>query len=582
MRYGRFHWTVLGAALGSVLLVELARRLVDARLWWIWPVVLAAGVLVFTRVVFAKMTALNLAAQSHELRAERLFTSAAVGMVLVSGGCKILRMNPAAERLTGWKSAELEGHSFCSDLFAPGADGKAICFEACLRVPSSANAEPLTTMTLQTKAGRRLAVAVCMTALQGNEFYLFFWDISERTRLERELARRRRQAESLYQVGREMVAMVDLGQNLERLLAKAREVMEADFAGWGTLHESSLELHWQVAVGASSTFSQTPLPLGDTVVGRVLAAGRPYVTQNLHTDLLSSEAAAAAVEAEHLKAAMAVPLQVRDRQYGVLFVAHRQAVRMSDEDLLLLSNLGSHMAIAVENNDLLGRMQQVAALEERQRLARDMHDSFGQILTYLGMRLHLLGGMARSHQATDMVSEIDDLHATLKEAHQDVRRSIYQLKESGPALASLWERWSEGLRQFHEQTGIHVEMTGHESMPAHLPDSVESQVTRVIQEAMANVRNHSGASHVWLKVYRDGANVVIAVQDDGCGFETGTVVGPGEYHFGLHIMRERIESVGGNLVIASEIGLGTEVRLTIPVAEGGRYDHVTAQSPAGR
>ncbi|HYF81285.1 MAG TPA: GAF domain-containing protein [Symbiobacteriaceae bacterium] len=581
MRYGRFHWTVLGAALGSVLLVELARRLVDARLWWVWPVVLVAGVLVFTRVVFAKITALNLAAQSHELRAERLFTSAAVGMVLVSGGCKVLRMNPAAERLTGWQSAELEGHSFCSDLFAPGADGKPICFEACLRVPASASAEPLTTMTLQTKSGRRLAVAVCITTLQDNEFYLFFWDISERTRLERELAKRRRQAESLYQVGREMVAMVDLDRNLERLLAKAREVMEADFAGWATLHETSPELHWQVAVGASSTFSRTPLALGDTVVGRVLAAGRPYVTQNLHTDLLSSEAAAA-VEAEHFKAAMAVPLQVRDRQYGVLFVAHRQPARMSDEDLLLLSNLGSHMAIAVENNDLLRRMQQVAALEERQRLARDMHDSFGQILTFVGMRLHLLGGMARAHQATDMVSEIDDLHATLKEAHQDVRRSIYQLKESGPALASLWDRWTETMRQFQEQTGIQVEMTGHESMPAHLPDEVESQVTRVIQEALANIRNHSGASNAWVKAYRDGANLVIAVQDNGCGFETGTVVGPGEYHFGLHIMRERIESVGGNLVIASDIGLGTEVRLTVPAVEGGSYDHVTAQSPARR
>ncbi|MDF2630288.1 MAG: two-component sensor histidine kinase, partial [Symbiobacteriaceae bacterium] len=518
----------------------------------------------------------------HELRAEHLFTSAAVGMVLVGDGCKILRMNPAAEQLTGWQSAELVGHSFCSDLFAPGADGKPICFESCLKAPSGTSAGPLVTRTLLTKAGRRLAVEVCVTTLRDNESYLFFWDISERTRLERELARRRRQAESLYQVGREMAAMADLDRNLERLLAKAREVMEADFAGWGTLDESSLDLHWQVAVGASDAFLRTNLTLGDTVAGRVLAAGRPYVTQNLQTDLLRSGDAAATVEAERLKAAMAVPLQVRDRQYGVLFVAHRRAAAMSDQDLLLLSNLGSHMAIAVENNDLLRRMQQVAALEERQRLARDMHDSFGQILTYVGMRLHLLGGMARSHQATEMIDEINDLHATLKDAHQDVRRSIYQLKESGPALASLWDRWSENLRQFQEQTSIQVTMLGHEFMPAHLPDPVESQVARVIQEALANVRNHSGAAHVWLKAYRNGANLVVAVQDDGCGFETGSVVGPGDYHFGLHIMRERIESVGGSLEIVSEVGLGTEVRLTIPAVEGGSFDYATAEHSASR
>lgn len=581
MKYGRFHWTVLGAALGSVLAVELARRYLDAGLWWLWPVVLMTGVLVFTRVVFAKMTALNRTAQSHELRAERLFSSAAVGMVLVSNGCRIQRMNPAAERLTGWKSHELVGKSFCSDLFAPGTDGKPICFEACLKMPNACP-DPVTNMTLQTKHGRRLAVSVCVTTLQEDEFYLFFWDISERTRLERELARRRRQAESLYQVGREMAAMVDLDRNLERLLDKAREVMDAGFAGWGTLDETTQELTWHVVVGASAHFARSPLPLKGTVVGRVLLAGRPYVTQDLRTDLQESDRAAHVVAAEQLQAAMAVPLQVRDRHYGVLFVAHRQAVRMSDEDLLLLSNLGSHMGIAVENNDLLRRMQQVAALEERQRLARDMHDSFGQILTYVGMRLHLLAGMARERQAGEMLEEITDLHSTLNEAHQDVRRSIYQLKESGPALAPLWDRWTETLRQFHQQTGIAVEMTGHEAVPAHLPDQAESQMTRVIQEALVNVRNHSGAGHVWLTAYRDGANLVVAVQDDGCGFEPEGAAGPGEYHFGLNIMRERIESVGGSLAITSEVGRGTEVRLTVPTTEGGGNDHVTAQSAAGR
>jgi len=566
-----------------VLLIELMRRYLDTALWWLWPGVLIAGVLVFTQVVFAQMTALNRTAQSHELRAERLFSSAAVGMVLVSDGCKIQRMNPAAERLTGWQSGELVGRSFCSDLFAPRSDGKPICFEACLKAPPGSNPEPVTTMTLQTRAGRTLAVAVCVTALQDGEFYLFFWDISERTRLERELARRRRQAESLYQVGREMAAMVDLDRNLEHLLDKAREVMDADFAGWGTLHESTLELNWQVVVGASQAFAQTPLSLGRTVVGRVLAAGRPYVTQNVCIDLAESDIAAALVQAEQLKAAMAVPLQVRDRHYGVLFVAHRQATRMSDEDLLLLSNLGSHMGIAVENNDLLRRMQQVAALEERQRLARDMHDSFGQILSFVGVRLHLLSGMARERQATEMLEEISDLHATLKEAHQDVRRSIYQLKESGPALAPLWNRWTESLRLFREQTGISVEMTGHEAVPAHLPDHVEAQVTRVIQEALVNIRNHSGADRVWLKAYRDGANLIVAVHDDGCGFEPETAAGPGEYHFGLNIMRERIQSVGGSLVITSAPGLGTEVRLTIPATEGGSNDHVAAhQGTPGR
>lgn len=406
--------------------------------------------------------------------------------------------------------------------------------------------------------------------------------MSERTRLEQELARRRRQAESLYQVGREMAAMVDLDRNLERLLDKARAVMEADVAGWGTLQESTHELSWQVVVGAGSPFVRSRLSLQGSVTGRVLAAGRPYVTQNLVADLRGNPDAAALVAAESLQAAMAVPLKVRDRQYGILFIGHRRRARMSDEDLLLLSNLGSHLSIAVENTDLMARMQHLAALEERQRLARELHDSFGQLLTFIGMRLHLMAAMAEQVQTPDLAAEIQDLQAAIKESHQEVRRSIYQLKESGPPLAPLWERWGEHLKLFQTQTRIQVEMSGREAVPAHLPERVEVQVTRVIQEALTNVRNHSGAEHVRLEAWRDGHHLVLAISDDGCGFERGQVKGVGEYHFGLGIMRERMESVQGRLEILSEPGRGTTVRLAVPIPGGGGNDRVSYQGSVGR
>ncbi|MFZ5817779.1 MAG: ATP-binding protein [Bacillota bacterium] len=582
----RFRLRVLLAATGSVLLVEFLRRYLDAgglsRFGWVWPVILLIGVLLFTDLVFRRLEAMSAAIRRREQRDEQLFMETAVGMVLVGAGCRILRMNPAAERLTGHRSAEMVGRAVCSDLFGTAEDGRPICFSSCLGQMAQRGQEPLTTMALRTAQGKELSVAVSVTALDEGEFSLLFWDMSERTRLEQELARRRRQVESLYQVGREMASVVDLDRNLERLLDKARAVMEADVAGWGTLQESTQELTWQVVVGAGSAFARTPLALAQSVTGRVLGSGRPYVTQNLAADLEVSESAHALVRGESVQAAMAVPLKVRDRQYGVLFIGYRRRVRMSDEDLLLLSNLGSHLSISVENNDLLARMQHIAALEERQRLAREMHDSFGQILTLFGMRLHLMEGMAREGQTEELVAEIRDTRQVLQESHQEVRRSIYQLKESGPALAPLWERWAEHLKLFQGRTQIAVELSGRDAVPAHLPERVEAQLTRVIQEALTNVRNHSGAEHVRLEAYRDGHRLVLSIADDGCGFERSQVKGADEYHFGLDIMRERMESIHGDLEIFSEPGRGTTVRLSVPITGGGGNDRVTYQGPAGR
>ncbi|WP_374711957.1 GAF domain-containing sensor histidine kinase [Symbiobacterium terraclitae] len=581
MEMRRMRPAVTAISAGAVLIVEVLRRSGHLQESWIWTTVLVAGVVLFTHLVFNRLEALGRTLDLQQQRMERLFSSTAVGIVLVGQGCRILRANPAACRLTEYAAADLEGKKVCSDLFTRDSAGQPICFSQCLGMLARGDTSQMRNMSLRARSGREVAVAVSVTALSADEFYLLFWDVSERTRLERELARRRRQVESLYQVGRELAAVGDLDRNLERLLEKARGVMEADVAGWGTLHEGTLELTWQVVVGPDAAGALPPLPLAGSVVGRLLVAGRPYVTQDIRADVAANGEAAAAVGRLGLKAALAVPMRVHDRQYGVLFVGHRRRVRMNDEDLMLLSNLASHLSIAVENVDLLARMRHLAALEERQRLAREMHDSFGQTLTLFGVRLHLMEGMARAGQTEELLSEIVDLRAVLKESHQDVRRSIFQLKESGPPLAPLWERWAEHLRLFQEQTGIRVEMTGRDAVPAHLPDRVESQLTRVVQEALNNVRNHSGARTVSFNAWRDGHSLVLAIRDDGCGFELEKTPGPAQFHFGLGIMRERMESVQGRLEITSELGRGTTVKFAVPVAEGGS-NHVADQGAVGR
>lgn len=576
----RFRLMVTIAALGGVLAVELLRHLTGiAPVAWFWSALLIGGTMLFTHLVFTRLEATSRSLARQERRMEQLIEATAAGIVLVAPDCRILHMNPAAEQMLGYPPGEVR---VCSDLFAPEADGHPVCFSRCLGLMTRGHLEPLTNMQLRTKSGKSLTVATSVTPLGDGDFALLFWDVSERNRLEEALARRRRQVESLFQIGREMNGIADLDRNLQHLLEKARSVMEADLIAWGTLHESTQELNWQVVVGASAGLAERGLALHGTVIGRILGAGRPYVTQNMAADLQVSPSAERQVRAEGIQAAMAVPLSVHDRKYGVLFVGYRRRIAMSDEDLMLLSNLGSHLAIGMENHDLLGRMQHLATLEERQRLARDLHDSFGQTLTLLGLRLHLMAGMAQAGETDTLLAEMQETQAILKESHQEVRRSIYQLKENGPSLAPLWERWAELLRSLAAQTGIAVEMTGREAVPAHLPEWVERQTTRVIQEALNNVRNHAGADQVRLDAWRDGHHLVLAVVDNGCGFEQEQVHPAGEYHFGLGIMSERIASIQGDLTIQSEPGHGTTVRITVPITSGGGNDRVTHQTVAGR
>lgn len=170
----RLRLRVLLIAAGCVLVVEVLRHYASPRFAWLWPAILLAGVLFFTGAVFRRLEEMSRNLTRQEWRMERLFSASAVGMVLVGPGCRILRMNPAAERLTGYRAAETVGRAVCSELFAPAGDGRTVCFSDCLGLMARNQPEPLATMTLRAKSGRELAVAVSATPLDAGEFSLLF------------------------------------------------------------------------------------------------------------------------------------------------------------------------------------------------------------------------------------------------------------------------------------------------------------------------------------------------------------------------------------------------------------------------
>jgi PAS domain S-box-containing protein len=511
---------------------------------------------------------LQVRANEQAARFQAVFEAAGLGVLLIDGNCRVDEANGSAEALLGWSRRDLVGQKLCSEIVAPAEDGGPTC--ACLcavgQNPARPQEEALVPLRLRRRDGSSLpvlaSVAPLHTGRPGDGFALLMWDVSERLRLEEENRMRRRQAEGLHAIGREIAAMSGLKHGMNAILNRARDLFGMDLIVWGILDDASDTITWHAAQGVGADrFRNRTIGLEHMVMGRVLRAGRTFVSHNL----------AGQCGAEPLfrdpcwQSAMAVPLRVRESAHGVLLCASLSPLDLTDQDVMFFTHLASYLATAVENDELLEQLQHMATLEERQRLAREMHDSLGQTLTYLGMRLHMIGKMADKGEGQKVAAEAANLRKLLQEAHTEVRSTIFQLKESGAPQAPLVDRWRQLLDEFEGRGGLAIRFEHPEGLDLRLPEQVHMQLTRIVQEALANVRNHAGAREATVRLEVAEASLQVHISDNGCGFDLPDAAGPAQHHFGLSIMRERAAAVGADLKIRSMRGHGTTVSIRWPL-----------------
>jgi two-component system nitrate/nitrite sensor histidine kinase NarX len=197
--------------------------------------------------------------------------------------------------------------------------------------------------------------------------------------------------------------------------------------------------------------------------------------------------------------------------------------------------------------------QELAVLQERQRLAQNLHDAVNQSLFSAGLIAEVLPRLWERDQT--MAREfLEDLRRLTRGAMAEMRVLLAELRPSTLTDAELGELLSLLGNGFTGRTNIPVELTvdGHGVLPA----DVQVALYRICQEALNNVAKHAGASAVEIHLQQEGSSVEISIRDDGRGFDPGSTP-PG--HYGLSMMRERAETVGANLSITSEPGRGTEL-----------------------
>ena len=264
-----------------------------------------------------------------------------------------------------------------------------------------------------------------------------------------------------------------------------------------------------------------------------------------------------------------IPVQYQDRILGVynLFLDRPLAV-MGDDMPDLLISVGRHLGLAVEKARLEGEARRLAIMEERNIIGNELHDSLAQSLIGMRLQLKMLSeSLARKDYGAAQY-EANRLRRAMTQADADLRGLLtnFRLKidEAGFAqtVGSLVER-------FRRETGIEV-FFQNECQAFALTPVQEIQVYYIIQEALTNIRKHSGAHNVRILLNNEGDLYTVLIEDDGLG-----MAGPDEplaaEHAGLAIMRERTQRLPGQIVIESEPGEGTRIVLIFNAPAGARH-----------
>jgi signal transduction histidine kinase len=204
--------------------------------------------------------------------------------------------------------------------------------------------------------------------------------------------------------------------------------------------------------------------------------------------------------------------------------------------------------------ELQAELKDLAVVEERSRLAREIHDGLGASLSSLIIQSEYLLQIAEDDS---LKSEIGELKASAEEAIEELRRSLKMMREDFE-LASGLEEYAQTF-QDRTQLKVNFEKHGH---PEKLSPDAQLTLFRVLQECLSNAAKHAHAQEVQVQLTFDVTNVLLAVRDDGRGFDPSqTPAG----HYGLLNMHERAMKIGGNVVIDSSPGAGSQISLTLPV-----------------
>jgi two-component system nitrate/nitrite sensor histidine kinase NarX len=299
---------------------------------------------------------------------------------------------------------------------------------------------------------------------------------------------------------------------------------------------------------------------GECVCGEAARMSTPFIID------INAPPAAMTLQAcrrEGFQTAAAFTIRFKKRLLGVYNLYFTGERLVPAAEIHLLETLGKHLGAAVENQRLVSRDKELAVSEERNLLAQELHDSIAQGLAFLNIKVQLLDESLRQQDIAGALEEAANIREGVQESYDDVRELLVHFR-TRVREADLEAAIRGTLQKFEGQTGIATSFE-HDVSGAPLPAEYETQMLHIVQESLSNVRKHSQATAVNVRLEQRLDDVIVTVRDNGIGFDLAERAGDiSEQHVGLKIMKERAHRIGGYFEIESGPGTGTLVRLTLP------------------
>ena len=390
-------------------------------------------------------------------------------------------------------------------------------------------------------------------------------DITDRKRAEQALNRRVEELAILHQTAQTVANVTDLSATLEQVAEMIAYVFNVLSTRIAVLADGEKKL--KLLAG----FVREPVPPEATttsshpvselpITGEILNTGESRVVYDVQS-LSLPPSISETVAALNIYSILLVPLMTHGTARGILSISTDEVDRrFSKNEVQLAETIANDVAAAVENSRLLEQAKETAAIEERNRIARELHDSVTQTMYSVSIVAEALPRMMERN-LEEAKRNAGYLRQTTLGALAEMRTLLFELRPDSLVKARLNVLLQQLADALTSRTRVPVEVTIHGQ--ASLPVEVKIAFYRIAQEAFNNINKHANATRAWITLHREPDQAILAIRDNGQGFDLESIP---EARLGLGIIRERAGEIGASFELESAPGQGTQVKVTWTVS----------------
>ncbi|MEX1071642.1 MAG: GAF domain-containing sensor histidine kinase [Anaerolineales bacterium] len=411
--------------------------------------------------------------------------------------------------------------------------------------------------------------AILAVALGAILFSIVFFGVIEHR--EEQIRRSNAQLEALHEAALTLTTELDLQTVLQKVVDISRTLLHAKYGALG-IHDTNTGSILQFITTGISPEERTQIgapPKGHGLLGVLSPGGETLIVNDIKEDPRS-----AGFPPNHppMKSLLGVPIKSKGEVFGNLYVADKLGIGHTGEEVLLnfdqddrqlLEKFATQAAIAIENAHLYRKTQELVVIQERERFGMALHDGIMQSIYATGLSLQEAQRRMKA-EPQEAHRRIERSILDLGQVLRDLRNYILGLRTGRYQGQDLSSSLSQMAQELHANTLMNVNFHAPKKVSVlGLDETQTDELTLIAREALNNIRKHAYARSVDLSLKREDGRVLLTFDDDGVGFDAKNP-SQGE---GLHNMRERVQSLGGEIRVWSQKGRGTHIELSVPVAE---------------